>query len=326
MDYQIEIHHLDVGQGDSTFVIIRNGNQIVKSLLIDCGPCASTPRVIKHVKNALNSAPLDVFIISHLHKDHMGSYGSVIGELTPGKIVTNYNKTKSSESNPIVTIPQVRDELLELEPDGPKLTCLKNNSSLGTQVKDKTNAASLAFLMCYKDFRYYSGGDLESAQENALIKDIGQLSAFKLSHHGSRFSTSLEFLTATTPGLAFISCGQPDSPAPDLKHPSEHVLERLNNTSSLLNVFSTSFAAPKGEEISNYFARGCADQSSRKFKVAGYTDDSFNIVQYGDIILRMKDRELSVDFYDSSPSYRKAGAKRGFSSLRYSLNDTGVSR
>ncbi len=213
MDYQLEIHHLDVGQGDSTLVTIRSGDQIDRSVLIDCGPCASTPRVIRYVKKHLGVKTLDFFVISHLHKDHMGSYGSVIEQLNPAKIYSNFEKSQKQSSHPFGSIPEIEEELLQFGKSGFKMTCVKNNSYFGTQAKDKINASSLAFLIEYGDFKYFTGGDIESVQEDSLLNGLGKLSAFKLSHHGSHFSTSQAFLDKTAPGLAFISCGQPDSPA-----------------------------------------------------------------------------------------------------------------
>lgn len=76
----LEIHHIDVGQGDSTLIYVKDHNKsIVKSILIDTG------ERFEDVENYLKTRimygdfrPIDMLIMSHWDKDHMGAAAALI--------------------------------------------------------------------------------------------------------------------------------------------------------------------------------------------------------------------------------------------------------
>lgn len=99
------------------------------------------------------------------------------------------------------------------------------------------NDGSLAYILNYKDFRYYTAGDLPSIGEESLLEGDGphRVDAFKCGHHGSANSTSEDFLKARQPTLAFISCG-----SQSFGHPTYDVVERLcSDDSTVEGLFLT---------------------------------------------------------------------------------------
>jgi beta-lactamase superfamily II metal-dependent hydrolase len=79
---------------------------------------------------------------------------------------------------------------------------------------DPKNEMSLAVEVRFGNFRYYAGGDLETAQENSIQTLLnnannaaGRVLAFKVSHHGAATATSQGFVDQLMPTAAFISCG-----------------------------------------------------------------------------------------------------------------------
>lgn len=94
------------------------------------------------------------------------------------------------------------------------------------------NSKSLAFLLEFNNFKYYIGGDLESPQEDILCEYLnpqdslsGRIQAVKLSHHGSKNSSSTKFLERLRPKATFISCGLFNK----YPHPSPELIKRLNS-------------------------------------------------------------------------------------------------
>ncbi|HKP11861.1 MAG TPA: MBL fold metallo-hydrolase, partial [Blastocatellia bacterium] len=88
------------------------------------------------------------------------------------------------------------------------------NNPIGGIGVDPRNEKSLAFCVQFNNFKYYVGGDIETAQENYLQEylnptdDIaGRVLAFKPSHHGADTATSLAFVDRLKPDAAFVSCG-----------------------------------------------------------------------------------------------------------------------
>jgi hypothetical protein len=79
---------------------------------------------------------------------------------------------------------------------------------------DPKNEKSLAIELTFGNFRYYVGGDIETAQENQIQLELnpgddaaGRLLAFKTSHHGANTATSRGFVDQLRPDAAFLSCG-----------------------------------------------------------------------------------------------------------------------
>ena len=71
-------------------------------------------------------------------------------------------------------------------------------------------------------------GDASTDVENKLLStyNIQNISALKVGHHGSKTSTSLEFIKHTTPKYAIISVGRNNR----YNHPSKEVLEIIKST------------------------------------------------------------------------------------------------
>ena len=116
-----------------------------------------------------------------------------------------------------------------------KLTCLHVNT-VG-EVTTEENNYSIALLLEYGHFRYFTGGDLESEFEDKFIpklKGTSHLCAFKCGHHGSKNSTSVEFLKDTDARRAFISCGHHS-----YYHPDAELINRLCASKPLKQFFLT---------------------------------------------------------------------------------------
>jgi len=88
-----------------------------------------------------------------------------------------------------------------------------------------SNERSLVVLMEYGITRWISMGDADSASEARLLKSLqwDRCEALKIGHHGSRSSSSLEFLQKVRPAHAVIPVGENNR----FGHPGVEILERL---------------------------------------------------------------------------------------------------
>ena len=96
---------------------------------------------------------------------------------------------------------------------------------------DPCNEQSLAFLVTFGNFKYYLGGDIESAQEdqvqlylNTTNDAAGRVVAFKASHHGASTATSRTFVNRLRPQAVFISCGTGNQ----FCHPAQETINILD--------------------------------------------------------------------------------------------------
>ena len=90
------------------------------------------------------------------------------------------------------------------------------------------NNNSLVFKLKYKDFSMLFTGDIEEIAEKEILKlykDRLKANVLKVAHHGSKTSTSKEFLKAVSPQIALIGVGENNK----FGHPHELTLERLND-------------------------------------------------------------------------------------------------
>ena len=90
------------------------------------------------------------------------------------------------------------------------------------------NAASMVFMLEYRDFKMLFTGDLEAEGERMVENDpcLEEINVLKTAHHGSDGSTSLKFLEKTSPDIALISCGIDNK----YGHPGKKTLDRLRKS------------------------------------------------------------------------------------------------
>ena len=119
------------------------------------------------------------------------------------------------------------------------------------------NQKSIAFIIEFNRFRYYIGGDIESAQEdglgapNGIMHYInpgnipaGRVHAMKMSHHGSGFSSSANFINRLRPSAGIISCGANNDfglnpPLSPPGHPQQIVINSLTASFTTQNIYLT---------------------------------------------------------------------------------------
>jgi|GEM_PF-2875279 len=240
MYWQLEIHHIDVGRGDATLFVV-NGRQNStgtwtrkKAVLLDCGyGWATLGCVIPYLKKQ-NIKELDLLIFSHAHGDHCGGYAKL------SEFVTSSTGKLGNEStcNKLdgFKLPQVDEDILGFnESSAPKMYCVSNElpDMLDEDAKlnnDQENRSSLAFVILFAGYRYYTAGDLDGDTEVKLSdhieKDHGEVHFYKVAHHGSKNSSSDKFLETMKPRYAFISCGD-DGTTKQHDHPTQSCLDRL---------------------------------------------------------------------------------------------------
>lgn len=110
---------------------------------------------------------------------------------------------------------------------------------LGTTGLESGNEASMVLVVQYKEFDMLLTGDVEGEGEKQLIKQLEESylnctwEVLKVAHHGSKNSSTEEFLWQVQPGYAFISSGQGNR----YGHPNQETIKRLADVGS--RIYST---------------------------------------------------------------------------------------
>jgi competence protein ComEC len=228
----LELTSIDVGQGDSLLLTFPQG----KRMLIDGGGILQFGRTRKSnldigedvVSTYLwnrGIRSLDCVVETHAHQDHIGGLPAVLENFRPKELWTGANASKqlseeawrlgstvsAKQAGEIFNFSGAKIEILSPPPD---------------YLSSKTgNNDSLAFRVSYGSRSFLLTGDMERPMEEILLAGDRDLHAdvLKISHHGSRTSTSEPFLEHVGPAVAIISAGYENS----FGHPHTDVIKRL---------------------------------------------------------------------------------------------------
>ena len=229
-DGLLKIYFFDIGQGDAIFIETPNGNQI----LVDGGPDS---RVLNKlgVVMPFYDRDIDAVIVSHPHVDHVAGLIGVLERYDVKNIVEAKESYNSSEfdswreavgSEGANDIEAIAGKEIDLGNDI-KLTILHPFESVtGTETKTPHNDVVVVMLK-YGEFEVMLTGDMEAKVERRLIMAGYDLDSdvLKAGHHGSKTSSSEEFLSAVSPEAAIIQVGSKNR----YGHPSPEVLNRFEN-------------------------------------------------------------------------------------------------
>lgn len=244
---KLEVHFIDVGQGDST--LIKSGEH---AMLIDAGENRKGEDVKEYLESQ-HVESLDYIIGTHPDSDHIGGMDVAIDAFDTEKIfMPDLKKDTKTYDEVIDSANEKQEEIVE-----PKVG---DTYSLGeamfTVVSPNStdyrssNDYSIGILLEHGENKFLFVGDAEGESEAEMLENPINLDAdvYKVSHHGSSTGTSEEFLREISPDYAVISCGKGNS----YGHPHAEVLKELSEEE--VEVFRTDeqgtvVATSDGEKI-----------------------------------------------------------------------------
>lgn len=216
----LKVHFIDVGQADS--ILIEQNNEY---MLIDAGNNEDGQLLVNYFNN-LGITSFKYVFGTHAHEDHIGGLDDIIENFTienfymPEVITTTKtfeDVLDALEAKQVAfQTPKINDELTLKDSKIKVLSILNDDEDL--------NDTSIVLRLKYGTTSFLFTGDASSTiEKNILNKEI-QSDVLKLGHHGSRYSTSKEFLKKVSPTYAIISVGKNNS----YNHPHSEVFKRLN--------------------------------------------------------------------------------------------------
>jgi len=219
---EVQVHFIDLGQADG--ILIRSAKNAV---LIDGGEYKTRDILINYLKDA-GITTLDYVVATHPHSDHIGGLAPVIRQFDVKEVImpdaTNNTRTFEhllsaiEEKGLSITVPKVGDRI---SAGAIKLTVL----APAKDFKDLNNA-SIVIRLEHGKTSFIFTGDAETPSEREMIASGLPLRSdvLKAGHHGSRTSTSGDFLDAVRPSIVVVTCAIGNS----YGHPHKEFLERIN--------------------------------------------------------------------------------------------------
>jgi len=221
----LEVSFFDVGQGDSIFIEAPGNYQV----LIDGGPSYS--KVLDGLSREMpfDDKEIDLVILSHPESDHMTGLLSVLENYKVDNIIwTGIEKEGEkfeswkrmiNEEKANVYYAKAGDRIIMGEAI---LEIINPQESLkGKEFKESNDTAVVSKLQ-FKDSSFLFAGDISTKIEKEL-NDI-DVDVLKVAHHGSKYSTSEDFLKKSSPLVSVIQVGKNS-----YGHPTNEVLTRLSN-------------------------------------------------------------------------------------------------
>lgn len=215
-DETLEIHFLNVSQGDSEFIIAGN-----RTMLVDCGPSDMGNRISNYLIDRRVYA-LDYLVITHTDADHIGGCAKVLQNLNVRKVLMDGQvRTTKSYLDAVALIPNgslvIAKKYDEYLLDSARIMVLHANTG-----SSEPNQDSIVFMLYYGNFTALMDADCDTDCETSLLNENIDADVLKAPHHGSRYGTSSAFLNKVTPQLGVIEVGKND-----YGHPANETLQRL---------------------------------------------------------------------------------------------------
>jgi len=227
-DNILKVHFFDIGQGDAIFIETPNQTQV----LIDGGPDKTVLEKLNQ-EMPLYDRRIDLVILTHPDADHITGLVEVLNYYQVGRILTSGLKKDTAiyqrwrnlieEKNIPLTIAQTGQRFILQE--GIVLNILWPEQSLIESSSKNANNVSIVGQLVYGQTEFLLTGDIEKEVEQRLLNQNWDLTSdiLKVPHHGSKTSSSYNFLKAVNPQIAVISVGLNNR----YGHPSQIVLDRL---------------------------------------------------------------------------------------------------
>ena len=232
---ELEVVFIDVGQGDATLINTPGGKHILIDGGIGEGSFGSEDQGKKTILPYLRShgiRHLDVVVGTHPDFDHIGGLVSIIRakNLTVGEVLDPgiahpsggyLDLLNAVKDSPEIKYRQPRagdvldwGEEVEVEVVSPPYLLKDNNES------------SIVIKLSYEDISFLFTGDAAGIAENLMMGKYNyrlRSTILKAGHHGSKHSSTEEFLKKVRPEVAVFSCGKENK----YGHPNEETIERL---------------------------------------------------------------------------------------------------
>lgn len=227
----LEVIFFDVGQGDAIFIETPEKQQI----LIDGGPSSV---ILEKLAKEMPfwDRTIDLVILTHPEADHLAGLIEVFKRYKIENILWTGVVRDSAEYKEWKRAIKEEGANIKIAQNGQRIIASKTVLEVlypfenleGKELKN-SNDTSIVSKLVFNDISFLFTGDISQEVEKALVlnqvkHNLIDSDVLKVAHHGSKYSSSEEFLATVSPELAVIQVGKSS-----YGHPAQELLNRLKN-------------------------------------------------------------------------------------------------
>ena len=287
-DEPIEVYFFEMQHIYSDSIFIKKGNVEV---LIDAGWAYDGEYINTLVTQYCADDRLDLFMVSHSDGDHIDGISEALknidnismmidyGGVGTADVLTTRNKYKEtgmvyhSAYDCVNGLNGAADRYYLTEDF--YVDILDTGEYITPTTTSASNAHSLAVIFYYKDFSFFTGGDITTETESKLLRneDLPEVTLYKASHHGSNGSNSQPFLDKLNPKAVAISSARANGYSDTPSGPSENYTKNLDGTGGhpYQNAIERIYKAPNISKNLNVYW----NMTNGTMKFTSYGEDDF---------------------------------------------------
>ncbi len=224
------VYYFNIGQGDS--ILISNNNMYT---LIDTGGKTNiyntefnkkeynmSEKIIIPVLKSLGISKLDNLILTHGDEDHMKESINLVKDFNIDKVIFNVGEYNELENNLIKEL-NIRNIKYYKNVNN-----VNNLIFLNTKEYDNENDNSNVIYTVIDNYKFLFMVDASYIKEKDIIDkyNLNDIDVLKVGHHGSKTSSSIEFINYINPKYSVISVGKNNR----YGHPNKEVLNNLEQS------------------------------------------------------------------------------------------------
>lgn len=216
-DY-LEVVFFDVGQGDSIFIESPDGFQV----LIDGGPDLSVLEKLGQ-EMPFYDRTIDLIVLTHPHRDHLSGLLEVLKRYEVKNILWTGAEEETANYKKWLKLIEEEDANIIIAQSNQEINLQRSDLYIfihyASDEASNLNDTSIVMELIYGEVSFLFTGDISKRIEKQLDVDSDVL---KIAHHGSKYSSSPEFLENVSPEIAVITVGENT-----YGHPDPGVLQTL---------------------------------------------------------------------------------------------------
>jgi competence protein ComEC len=230
----LRLYFLNVGQGDSQLVILPGGVKVI----IDGGPANGA--VLRELDKVLRPTDryIDLVIMSHPQLDHFGGLIDILNRYRVGAFLTSGRVGTAKAFSDLANVLNKLDVRSVILGAGDKIYYRESRINIlwpkpEFLTSEELNDSSIVAELISSNSKTLFTGDIGENIEKELLKTYrSTVDVLKVPHHGSKYSSSWDFLGVLKPKVAVIEVGKNS-----YGHPTTQTLERLERVGA--NIYRT---------------------------------------------------------------------------------------